>query len=108
HYALQFTRALGAEEVVAFSHSSGKEMLGTWGATEVVLTSNKNFTEPWKGKLDLIICTADVSQGIPLPDLMTTLGVHGRFIMVAIPDDQLPPIHSMPEARRFLKCWISR
>ncbi|KAF5378571.1 hypothetical protein D9615_007128 [Tricholomella constricta] len=95
HYALQFARALGAEQVVAFSHSSGKEKdARELGATDVVITSNKNFAEPWKGKLDLIICTADVSQGIPLSDFITTLGVHGRFIMVAIPDDQLPTLRS--------------
>lgn len=35
-------------------------------------------------------CAADVSKGIPLDELMSTLDVHGRFIMVALPDDKLP------------------
>ncbi|RDB18330.1 NADP-dependent alcohol dehydrogenase 6 [Hypsizygus marmoreus] len=95
HYALQFARALGAEQVVAFSHSSNKKDDALeLGATDFVITGGDDFAEPWKGKLDLIICTADVSHGIPLTDLITTLGVHGHFIMVAIPDESLPSLHS--------------
>ncbi|KAG6918735.1 hypothetical protein DXG01_012220 [Tephrocybe rancida] len=95
HFAIQFARALGAEQVVAFSHSKGKEDdARKLGATDVVITASDDFAKPWAGKLDLIICTADVSQGIPLSDYMTILRVHGRLIMVAIPDDKLPPLHS--------------
>ncbi|KAG6844790.1 hypothetical protein H0H87_003719 [Tephrocybe sp. NHM501043] len=95
HFAIQFARALGAEQVVAFSHSKNKAKdARELGATDVVFTDNKDFASAWKGKLDLIICTADVSHGMPLSEYMSTLGVHGRLIMVAIPDDKLPGIYS--------------
>ncbi|KAH0579511.1 hypothetical protein H2248_002366 [Termitomyces sp. 'cryptogamus'] len=95
HFAIQFARALEAEQVVAFSHSTNKEKdARALGATDFVITGNKDFTKGWQGKLDLIICTADVSRGIPLTELMTTLKVHGRLIMVAVPDDKLPALHT--------------
>lgn len=76
HYAVQFARALGAEQVVAFTHSSDKHVgfyLGNLynkqltilalaqddakelGATDVVVTGSEDFAKPWTGKLDLII-----------------------------------------------------
>lgn len=95
HYAIQFAKALGAE-VTVFSHSPHKkDDAFELGAAHFVATGDKNFAEPLHGKLDLIICTADVSKGIPLDDLMLTLGVNGRFIMVALPDDELRPINPM-------------
>ena len=39
-------------------------------------------------------CTTDVSKGIPLQALMSTLKVHGRLVIVALPEDELPRIHS--------------
>jgi len=42
----------------------------------------------------LFQCTADVSEGIPLKEFMKTLTVHGKLIMVAIPDNELPSLTS--------------
>lgn len=53
------------------------------------------FTSQW------MECTADVSKGIPLQALMSTLKVHGRLIIVGLPDENLPAINS---ARMFLFC----
>ncbi|PPQ66634.1 hypothetical protein CVT24_006926 [Panaeolus cyanescens] len=93
HFTLQFARALGCEEVVAFSHSSRKkEDAMKLGATKFVETSQEGFEKPLKGTLDLIICTANVSAGLPLNELCTTLDVGGKMIIVALPDDALPPI----------------
>lgn len=39
-------------------------------------------------------CTTDVSKGIPLQALMRTLKVHGRLVIVALPEENLPPFHS--------------
>ncbi|PPQ71149.1 hypothetical protein CVT26_010843 [Gymnopilus dilepis] len=94
HFAIQFGKALGAE-VVVFSRSNSKEKdARELGASHFVATADENFADPWKLKLDLIICTADVSKGIPLNKLLTTLVVNGRFIMAALPDDHLPAINS--------------
>ncbi|TFK37300.1 NADPH-dependent alcohol dehydrogenase [Crucibulum laeve] len=96
HYAVQFARALGADKVVVFSHSPNKkDDAKELGATDFVVTGEDGFSEPHKGTLDLIICAADVSHGINLMELMSTLNVHGRFIMVALPDEPLPPIYAM-------------
>jgi hypothetical protein len=38
--------------------------------------------------------TVDVSKGLPLEGLMSTLTVGGRLIMVALPDDDLPSINA--------------
>ncbi|KAF8963274.1 chaperonin 10-like protein [Flammula alnicola] len=93
HFAIQFARALGAE-VVVFSHSPNKKNDAfELGANDFIVT-NEGFANDWLGKVDLIICTADVSKGIPLADIMTTLSVGGRCIVVALPDENLPSINS--------------
>ncbi|KAF8335595.1 NADPH-dependent alcohol dehydrogenase [Amanita rubescens] len=95
HLALQFARALGADKVIAFSHSlHKKEDAIEMGATDFVLTSDKNFADPWLGKVDLIINTTDVSHAIPLSSLLKTLKVHGRCILVALPDENLPTLNA--------------
>ncbi|KAF9555977.1 GroES-like protein [Agrocybe pediades] len=92
HFAIQFAKALGAE-VVVFSHSPNKEEdAKELGADSFVSTGQDGFADSWMGKLDLIICTADVSAGIPMSELMTSLRVHGHFIMCAMPDDALPAL----------------
>ncbi|PFH46217.1 hypothetical protein AMATHDRAFT_77761 [Amanita thiersii Skay4041] len=100
HFAIQFSRALGSDRVIAFSHSQDKrDDAMKLGATDYVLTSEKDFAKAWSGKIDLIINTTDVSKAIPLVDLLGMLSVHGRCIMVAIPDDELP----MLKARQLAK-----
>ncbi|KAF9464013.1 NADPH-dependent alcohol dehydrogenase [Collybia nuda] len=95
HFAIQFARALECDRIVAFSHSSHKQDDAVeLGATEVVITGKAGFEESLVGQLDLIICTADVSDGIPLREIMSTLNVHGRLIMVAIPNEDLPSLMS--------------
>ncbi|KAF8200233.1 NADPH-dependent alcohol dehydrogenase [Pholiota molesta] len=93
HFAIQFAKALGAE-VVSFSHSPDKENdARELGASHFVIT-DKGFAEDWQGKLDIIICTVDVSKGLPLEGLMSTLTVGGRLIMVALPDENLPSMNA--------------
>ncbi|KAF8191215.1 NADPH-dependent alcohol dehydrogenase [Pholiota molesta] len=91
HYALQFAKALGCEEVVAFSHSSKKkDDAAQLGATKFVVTSEPGFEVPLRASLDLIICTANVASGITLKELLSTVRPGGHFIMVAMPDDAVP------------------
>ncbi|KAF6751869.1 NADPH-dependent alcohol dehydrogenase [Ephemerocybe angulata] len=94
HYALQFAKAMKSDKVVAFSHSENKKADAlALGATDFVNTGAKNWVEEWTDTLDIILCTVDVSQHIPLSDIFATLKVHGRCVMLALPDDALPPIH---------------
>lgn len=95
HFAIQFARALECEEVIVFSHSDEKKDDAVkLGATRFVITNDKGFEEGLAGRLDLIICTADITEGIPLKEFMKTLNTHGKLIMVAIPDNNLPALSS--------------
>lgn len=97
HLALQFAKALGCAEVVAISSSDKKrEDAMKMGATDYIVHGgadgdNAKITEKYADYFDLILVTADVSEGIPL-DLMSCLKVNKRFICVAMPDEALPPI----------------
>ncbi|TFK98002.1 GroES-like protein [Pterulicium gracile] len=93
HYAIQFAKALGADKVVVFSHSANKkEDALSLGADEFVMTTDEKALEAQTGKIDLFLNTADVANkshgGIPLPTLLKTLRLHGRLIIVGIPDDK--------------------
>lgn len=56
HLAVQFARALGADRVVAFSHSDRKkEDAFAMGATHFVKTSEPGFEKAWEDQVDLII-----------------------------------------------------
>ncbi|KAF9464014.1 NADPH-dependent alcohol dehydrogenase [Collybia nuda] len=95
HFAIQFAKALECDDVVVFSHSPKKrDDAMTLGATDVVFTCKDGFEEPLVGQLDLIICTANVSDSALLRGLMSTLKIHGRLIMVAMPDESLPSLMS--------------
>ncbi|CAA7257345.1 unnamed protein product [Cyclocybe aegerita] len=91
HFAVQFAKALGCDEVVLFTHSDHKkDDAKKLGATGFVPTGEKDFERPLLGSLDLIVCTADVASGIPLKELLSTLAINGRFVMVGLPDEELP------------------
>ncbi|KAF6751857.1 GroES-like protein [Ephemerocybe angulata] len=84
HYALQFAKAMKCDKADALA----------LGANDFVDTGDKDWAKKWTDSFDLILCTVNVSQHIPLNDIFLTLKVHGRCIMLALPDDALPPISS--------------
>ncbi|KAF4616358.1 hypothetical protein D9613_008848 [Agrocybe pediades] len=93
HMAIQFSKALGCDEIVAFSHSNNKEKDAmTLGATKFVATREGGFQKPLLSSLDFIICTADVAAGVAFKELLETLVPMGKFVMVALPDDKLPSL----------------
>lgn len=124
HFALQFARALGADKVIAFSHSSTKKVLSDlwylcssliflrlmpWNWVRLTLFLQATITSSVRGKARLTLLlyvdfprksyllmfiqnTTDVSSAIPLSALMKTLNVHGRCILVSIPDEELPTL----------------
>ncbi|KAH8831127.1 GroES-like protein [Flagelloscypha sp. PMI_526] len=93
HYAVQFAKALGAE-VTVFSHSARKEAdAKAMGADNFVVTGEgPGFAEPFKNTLNLILVTANVSEGVLLNELLSTLTFQGRLVVVASPNDPLPPV----------------
>ena len=61
HFAIQFAKGLGCDEVVAFSHSSRKkEDAFKLGADRFVETGEKGFELPLQGTLDIIIVSTTV------------------------------------------------
>lgn len=86
HYAIQWAKALGADEVVAISHSaSKKEDAMKMGATKFVETGGAE--KGLKGEvsdLDIIITTVDLAEAIPLTDLLGALSVNGIVISVGM------------------------
>ncbi|EOD48776.1 Alcohol dehydrogenase superfamily zinc-containing [Neofusicoccum parvum] len=94
HFGILFAKALGAE-VYAISHSPNKkEDALKLGATDFIVTKEKDWAEPWKFKFDFIINTADATDKFNLPDYFSTLKVNGTFHMVGFPDNPLPQIQA--------------
>ncbi|PPQ67331.1 hypothetical protein CVT26_007252 [Gymnopilus dilepis] len=92
HLAIQFAKALGADEVVVFSHSKRKEEDALrLGGTKFIVPE-KGFEKDLHASLDLILCTANVADGIPLNEYISTLAPGGRFVMVALPESELPSL----------------
>lgn len=60
------------------------------GAHHFVITSEKNWAEPLRHELDLIISTTNSSDDYPLQDYLSLLTVHGKFISVGIPEAPFP------------------
>ncbi|KAF9541903.1 hypothetical protein CPC08DRAFT_770525 [Agrocybe pediades] len=77
HMAIQFAKAVGCDEIVAFSHLNNKEKDAmALDATDFVATREERFQKPFLSFLDFIIvyrnfaswcdavqCTADVASG---------------------------------------------
>lgn len=93
HMALQWAAALGAE-VFAFTHSpSKKDDAKKLGATEVIVTSDKEDWEaPWKYQFDFVMNCADATDKMDLSKYLSLLKPGGDFHMVGIPDNSLPEL----------------
>ncbi|KAK4698964.1 hypothetical protein P7C70_g7307, partial [Phenoliferia sp. Uapishka_3] len=112
HYAVQFAVAMGAE-VTVFSHQSDKEPdAKKMGATNFVLTSEKEFSKKHAFEFDFILSTigmhyssltgaftsliksapfVDDAAGIPLPEFISMLKVHGTYHQSGLPDKPFEP-----------------
>ncbi|GIZ45711.1 hypothetical protein CKM354_000886600 [Cercospora kikuchii] len=91
HMALMFSKALGADKVVAISRNdSKKEDALKMGADDLIATGEEGWNEKHKNSLDVIICTVS-SPKMPLGGYLDLLDVGGTFVQVGAPDDVLPP-----------------
>lgn len=86
HFAVMFSRALGAE-TYAISRSHAKEAdAKKLGADGFIATSDKDWNVPHVMTFDLIINTANSTENFDLASYLSLLDVHGRWISVGLPE----------------------
>jgi len=86
HFGLLFSKALGAETwAISRTHSKEADAL-KMGADGFLATSDKDWNEPHIMTFDLIICTANSTEGLDLGKYLSLLDVHGKFISVGLPE----------------------
>ncbi|UZJ52959.1 hypothetical protein CBS101457_002279 [Exobasidium rhododendri] len=92
-FGIAFAKALGAEQIVAISQSSGKkELAHELGATDFV--AMKENPEDWKRfrrGLDIIVNTAN-NEDAPFDTYAWMLRPRGHFVQIAIPEAPVMPI----------------
>jgi alcohol dehydrogenase (NADP+) len=95
HFALMFAKALGAETyVISRSHAKEADAL-EMGADGFLATADKDWNEPHIMTFDLIINTANSTEGFDLPKYLSLLDVHGRWISVGLPEGAGQEISTM-------------
>ncbi len=94
HFAVMWSVAMGAETYVISHTADKKEDALKMGAKDFILTTEKDWAEPWKFKFDFVINASDATQHFNLPDYLSVIKVNGHFHMVGLPDDDLPSINA--------------
>jgi len=86
HFAMMFAKALGAE-TWAISRTHAKEAdAKTLGVDGFIATADKDWNEPHIMTFDLIVNTANSSEGFDLTKYLSLLDVQGRWISVGMPE----------------------
>ncbi|KAI0660682.1 GroES-like protein [Cubamyces menziesii] len=102
HYAVLFAKAMGAE-VYAFTRGTAKaDDARRMGAGHVIDTTTEEFWQPYSFTLDIIISTVDhFGPGTSLPQILSMLYIHGKYITVGLPpaDEPLPALHPFALAK---------
>lgn len=82
HFGVLFAKALGAETwVISRTHAKEADCLEL-GADGFIATADKDWNEPHRMTFDLIVNTANSSEGFDLGKYLSLLDVHGRWISV--------------------------
>ena len=85
HYAIMFSKALGAE-TWAISRSRAKEQDSKkMGADGFLTTSEESWNQPHKMTFDIIINTANSLEGFHLDEYLSLFNVHGHWNSVGMP-----------------------
>ena len=96
HFGILFAKALGAKEVWAISRSHAKEKdAKQLGAHGFIATADKDWDAPHKLSFDLIVNTANSSEGFDMAKYLGLMDVHGLFISVGLPEESqvsTPPL----------------
>jgi alcohol dehydrogenase (NADP+) len=86
HFAVMFSKALGAE-TYAISRSHAKEADAMkLGADGFIATSDKDWNEPHIMTFDLIVNTANGTENFDFSKYLSLLDVHGRWVSVGLPE----------------------
>ena len=94
HYGIIFAKALSAE-TWAISRSHAKEAdMKELGADGFIATQEKDWEVPHKMTFDLIVKTANASDGFELGIYLSVMDVHGHFVSVGLPEDSGNQIHA--------------
>ncbi|MEC7839390.1 MAG: NAD(P)-dependent alcohol dehydrogenase [Chlamydiota bacterium] len=87
HMAIKIAKAMGAH-VVVFTHSASKaEDARSFGADEVVVSTDKDQMEK-QGKLDVILDTVPAKHDVNA--FLNILKVDGALVLVGLPEEPLP------------------
>ncbi|KAK6543052.1 hypothetical protein TWF694_006979 [Orbilia ellipsospora] len=84
HFGLMFSKALGAETWAISRTTAKKEDAVKLGADGFIATENENWNEEHDGTFDVIVCTANGTQGFDLSKYLSVLKVHGKFVFVGL------------------------
>ncbi|KUJ10840.1 putative NADP-dependent alcohol dehydrogenase 6 [Mollisia scopiformis] len=88
HFGVLFAKALGAEAwAISRSHSKEKDALAL-GADGFIATEDKDWNEPHIMTFDLIVNTANSSDGFDLGKYLSLLGVHKKWVSVGLPEGE--------------------
>lgn len=88
HFGVMFAKALGAE-VWAISRSRSKEAdAKAMGADGLIATQEEGWNLPHEMTFDLIVNTANSSEGFDLERYLSLLDVHGKFVSVGLPEGE--------------------
>lgn len=86
HFGVLFAKALGAE-VWAISRSHAKEEdAKAMGADGFLATGDKDWNKAHEMTFDLIVNTANSSEGFDLDAYLSLLDVHGKWVSVGLPE----------------------
>jgi alcohol dehydrogenase (NADP+) len=86
HFGLMFAKALGAETwVISRTHAKEPDAKKL-GADGFIATADKDWNEPHMMTFDLILNTANSSEGFDLEKYLSLLDVHGRWVSVGLPE----------------------
>ncbi|KAF4616363.1 hypothetical protein D9613_008844 [Agrocybe pediades] len=92
YMAIQFAKALGCDEIVAFSHLNSKEKDAmALDAINFVATREERFQKPFLSFLDFIIVYRNFASWCDACPLRL-LCLWASFVMIALPDDKLPSL----------------
>lgn len=94
HYGVLFAKALGAETwAISRTHSKEADMKKC-GADGFIATEDKDWEVPHKLTFDLIVNTANASEGFELGKYLSMMDVHGHFVSVGLPEDSGNMVHA--------------
>lgn len=86
HFGILFAKALGAETwAISRSHAKEADALKL-GADGFIATEDKDWNAPHRMTFDLIVNTANSSEGFDFGKYISLLDVHGRWISVGLPE----------------------